>query len=119
MLEIQPDIYGESPSFQNLGSVEIHFTCREATNEIILNSVSITITDGSLELEAISSPGGAPDILSWILVPTSDFFIISLDDNLIVGEDYIFRVSFTGQLVSAPERYGLYWSSYLKEGQIK
>ena len=119
VLELQPHIYGPSPTFTSDGHVDVFFTCREATNQIVLNSVAITIVDGSLELDAPSDPGGTPAIVSWELVPASNYFIIYLDGDLTVGEDYVFRVSFGGIVTQSNPGLGLYWDSYEEDGQTK
>ena len=119
VLEIQPDIYGEEPSFTNAGHVDIFFTAKETTNQIVLNSVHITIMDGSLELDNMAGTEGAPAITSWGMVPASEFFVVNLSDELIVGGQYVFRVSFLGQVVPVGERFGLYWDSYQEDGQTK
>lgn len=118
-LEIQPDIYTEQPPFYSTGIVSITFRASEETNQIVLNYHELAFIDGSLAFFSLNFSAPAPNIVGWGVIPNSDFFIITLDDNMNLNQPYVFRVSFISRVVPAAERYGLYWDSYMKDGELR
>ncbi|ELU05920.1 hypothetical protein CAPTEDRAFT_195048 [Capitella teleta] len=116
-LEIRPDIYTGQPPFINTGHVDIIMRPMVATNQIVLNYESLTLFDDTMRLASIDSPNPAPSIVGWGVLPDLDFLVITLDSDLVPGTAYSFSVTFAGELVTAAVRGGLYWDTYVKNGE--
>ena len=112
MLELQPDIYGDNPPLTFTGHVQVWFECKEATDLVVLNSVRLTITEGSLEVEAANATVTPPVVEGWELEEEVQFLKVHLQTELVVGEVYVLRVSFAGTLSPSHEDQGLFWDSY-------
>ncbi|ELT90858.1 hypothetical protein CAPTEDRAFT_38036, partial [Capitella teleta] len=116
-IELRPDIYNGEPPFPFDGSVEIFFTCREDTNQIVINSVGLVIEDGSMEFEPGEGTPSAPEITSYELDPDRDFLFIDLDGDLEVGQNFVLRMRFAGTLNTASLGAGAFWDSYHQDGE--
>ncbi|KAK7067746.1 hypothetical protein SK128_013768 [Halocaridina rubra] len=109
VVRLQPFING---NFSILGHVEIEMEVVEPTLNITINMHAITAFDGTITV--MPSGGGTPvSVLSTSTDDVHQFFIVSLGEELQVGQNYMFSMDFEGLLDN--NFYGFYRASYKNE----
>ncbi|XP_052084120.1 aminopeptidase N-like isoform X4 [Mytilus californianus] len=112
-VEIQPYIYGDnSEDFFFSGHVGIEVECRSSTNEIILHSKMLHITENTIEIRL---SGRHNDTINSTLEYDTDngFIILKLSRLMVAGNRYIVEMGFDGHF--SEDLDGLYLSSYVRD----
>ncbi|XP_071139489.1 aminopeptidase N-like [Mytilus edulis] len=112
-VEIQPFIYGDnSENFFFSGHVGIEVECRSSTDEIILHSKMLNITENSIE---IRPSGRENDTINSTLEYDTDneFIILKMSRLMVAGNRYIVEMGFDGHF--SEDLVGLYLSSYVRD----
>ncbi|XP_069101890.1 uncharacterized protein [Argopecten irradians] len=109
-LDIFPDIYKSDPQdFEFSGTVIIHITCEEATDNITLHSHLLTIDEDSVVVTSGSGAAG-PNVVKISYDLERQFMMIDLDNELQAGNNYTLGIDFKGPLKD--DMVGLYYSTY-------
>lgn len=95
-------------NFQFNGSVRIDISIEEPTNTITLHHRYLTIGDVRLWFGETSIP-----ILSYSYNTTFEFFTVSVQEALILGESYVLDIDYSGTLRN--DEAGFYRSSYIAD----
>lgn len=112
-VEIQPFIYGDnSENFFFSGHVGIEVECRSSTDEIILHSKMLNITENSIK---IRPSGRENDTINSTLEYDTDneFIILKMSRLMVAGNRYIVEMGFNGHF--SEDLVGLYLSSYVRD----
>lgn len=113
-LELFPDIYSADPAnFSFSGSVKIHITCEQDTNNFTLNSRKITIDEKSVKILSLDTSKQDAGFLSMVYNDERQLVTFVTRNQLIRGNNYSIEMNFTGPLLD--DLQGLYYSSY-KQG---
>ncbi len=91
------------------GSIRINISIVESTNTITLHHRYLTIDDVRLWSES----GAAVPVLSYSYNTTFEFFSVSMQDTLSIGETYSLDIDYNGTLRS--DEGGFYRSSYVAD----
>lgn len=95
-------------NFQFNGSVSIDISIEEPTNTITLHHRYLTVGDVRLWFGATSIP-----ILSYSYNATFEFFTVTVQETLELGESYVLDVDYSGTLRT--DEGGFYRSSYVAD----
>lgn len=114
---LQPNEHG---LYVFTGSSSVRFTCREATDLIIIHSKKLNYTDIQGQRVALRALGGAapaPAIDRTQLVEATEYLVVHLRSPLEVGVMYEMNSTFQGEL--ADDLAGFYRSEYMDGTQKK
>jgi len=114
-LEIRPNIDLDQPPFPFDGSVVINIRCVEATSEITLNFVDLSIFDDITVVNDPLSPiTGVPSpvYLSHNANNANDFLTIYTVNPLEAGATYFVTINFAG-ILRDPTQRGIYYDYYV------
>ncbi|KAK2503652.1 hypothetical protein MC885_015251 [Smutsia gigantea] len=101
------------------GNSTVRFTCAEATDVIIIHSKKLnytTVGGHRVVLRAVEGSQAAPDIDRTELVEITEYLVVHLRGQLVVGGVYEMDSEFEGEL--ADDLAGFYRSEYM-EGNVK
>nr|XP_020036768.1 aminopeptidase N isoform X2 [Castor canadensis] len=114
---LSPDVTG---LYIFTGSSTVRFTCKEATNVILIHSKKLNYTlKESGHMVALRSLGGSPPpvIVKTELVERTEYLVVHLQDYLVVDQQYEMDSEFQGEL--ADDLAGFYRSEYVDGGVKK
>ncbi|XP_020036767.2 aminopeptidase N [Castor canadensis] len=114
---LSPDVTG---LYIFTGSSTVRFTCKEATNVILIHSKKLNYTlKESGHMVALQSLGGSPPpvIVKTELVERTEYLVVHLQDYLVVDQQYEMDSEFQGEL--ADDLAGFYRSEYVDGGVKK
>ncbi|CAH1779550.1 unnamed protein product [Owenia fusiformis] len=114
-IELKPYFY-EGDDFGFDGSVEIHLTCEEKTNVIVLHINFITIHEETVKIH--DAMGNELKLASWEEDKSRHFLKLHMAEDLNVSSEYVVKMSYNGTLIH-PDWRGFYRSSYVKDNQTK
>ncbi|XP_023581504.1 aminopeptidase N [Trichechus manatus latirostris] len=99
------------------GNSTVRFTCMEATNLIIIHSRNLNYTSQGHPV-TLRGVGGSspPEIDKTELVVLTDYLVVHLKGDLVVGSQYEMDSEFVGEL--ADDLAGFYRSEYM-DGDVK
>lgn len=100
------------------GNSTVRFTCKEATNVIIIHSKKLNYTRPQEHMVVLRGVGGSqpPAIDRTELVERTEYLVVHLKDYLQVGSQYEMDTEFQGEL--ADDLAGFYRSEYM-DGSVK
>ncbi|XP_075860867.1 aminopeptidase N [Microcebus murinus] len=100
------------------GSSTVRFTCKEATNVIIIHSKKLNYTLTQGQRVVLRGVGGSqpPEIDSTELVEPTEYLVVHLKGSLAANSQYEMDSEFEGEL--ADDLAGFYRSEYM-EGDVK
>ncbi|KAL6031044.1 hypothetical protein STEG23_030882, partial [Scotinomys teguina] len=98
------------------GNSTVHFTCKEATDVIIIHSKKLNYTQKGNHLVELRALGGsqAPGIVRTELVERTEYLVVHLQGPLVKGVQYEMESQFQGEL--ADDLAGFYRSEYMEGG---
>lgn len=110
-LTIFPDFYKSDPKdFTYNGTITIHVTCVEATNNITLHVNQLTILEKE-SIKLVAATGiPVPDVVKITHDYERQFLILELDGELRASTNYSFGLRYRGDLKD--DMTGIYYSSY-------
>lgn len=98
------------------GDSTVNFQCAKETSLILIHSNKLNYTMLGDFYAQLSGPG-APTITQTFLHLETQFLVIRLSANLVVGNTYSLYTEFTGEL--SDDLGGFYRSEYMEDGQLK
>lgn len=98
-------------NFQFNGTVKINISIAESTNSITLHHRYLTI--GDVRLWSGDAGDTSIPVLSYSYNATFEFFTVSVQENMTLGETYVLDVDYSGTLRT--DEAGFYRSSYLAD----
>ncbi|XP_055479167.1 LOW QUALITY PROTEIN: aminopeptidase N [Psammomys obesus] len=98
------------------GSSTVRFTCKEATNVIIIHSKKLNYTSKGGHMVALRALGAtpAPNIDKTELVERTEYLVVHLQGSLVKDSQYEMDSEFQGEL--ADDLAGFYRSEYMENG---
>ncbi|XP_062947896.1 aminopeptidase N [Cynocephalus volans] len=101
------------------GTSTVRFTCKEATDVIIIHSKSLNYTIQQEHRVVLRGVGGSqpPDIDRTELVETTEYLVVHLRGSLVENSQYEMDSEFEGEL--ADDLAGFYRSEYTEDGVKK
>lgn len=98
------------------GSSTVRFTCKEATNVIIIHSKKLNYTSQGGHMVALRALGAtpAPSIDKTELVERTEYLVVHLQGSLVKDSQYEMDSEFQGEL--ADDLAGFYRSEYMENG---
>lgn len=99
-----------------MGSSTVRFTCKEATNVIIIHSKKLNYTTKGAHKVVLRALGDtpAPDIDKTELVERTEYLVVHLQGSLVKDSQYEMDSEFQGEL--ADDLAGFYRSEYMENG---
>ncbi|XP_037365785.1 aminopeptidase N [Talpa occidentalis] len=98
------------------GNSTVRFTCKDATDVIIIHSKKLNYTSEGKERVVLRAVDGSqpPNIRDTFLVEVTEYLVVQLEGSLEVNKMYEMDSSFVGEL--ADDLAGFYRSEYVEDG---
>ncbi|XP_052084132.1 aminopeptidase N-like isoform X2 [Mytilus californianus] len=108
-VELQPYMYeGDAKDFYFTGNVKIEMQCIKSTNEIVLHSNKLNISEQSIQVMQMGSGSQISHSVEFDKV--NQFLILKSNTQFMAGSNYSVYIEFRGPLTD--DLAGLYLSSY-------
>jgi aminopeptidase N len=93
-----------------VGDLLFTFICVQATDQMILHMIDLTIDNSTIRI-VNSSSNLMPTFLSWSYDEYNEFMILNFSSSFIVGTTYTIRIVYEGDITR--DLHGLYISDYV------
>lgn len=102
--------WAEAKDFTFEGSISMHFTCVQATRDIIFHAADMKIDANSLAIQSTTDPSMSVT-KSYDYEELREFVTVKMSKDCVQGASYVLSMTYEGQILE--QLYGFYRSSYI------